>query len=371
MSEQKHPEIEENDIWRELAAREDLMAAIKHLEIISRRRVENIFAGSYRSAFQGLGMDFAEVRPYQLGDEVRWIDWNVSARMDELYIKQYTEERERTVILVWDGSASMDFGSHWRSKREVGAELGMLLALSAAANHDRVGLLIFSDGVDLFIPPGRGRKHTMRMIREILSYHPPPATQNREQINVTTALQFLYRVAPRHAIAFVMSDFLGQSDEVAWQMLARRCEVIPVIIRDLFEASIDLDRETLIRSTIPVSLWLSFAIMSLLWIGFAQLLALPWWWSVSISAVLCGLFALFSHTRNTRAIYLLQDLETSKLHIVDLRKRPSLTIKPGLDSLRESFQRLSLDVIELQTDVDIVSELRRFFARRRRRSVHF
>jgi hypothetical protein len=168
-----------------------------------------------------------------------------------------------------------------------------------------------------------------------------------------------------------MSDFLGQSDEVAWQMLARRCEVIPVIIRDLFEASIDLDRETLIRSTIPVSLWLSFAIMSLLWIGFAQLLALPWWWSVSISAVLCGLFALFSHTRNTRAIYLLQDLETSKLHIVDLRKRPSLTIKPGLDSLRESFQRLSLDVIELQTDVDIVSELRRFFARRRRRSVHF
>src|SRR5687768_5949171 len=146
----------------------DILKKIRHLELKTRGMVNTAFSGQYRSVFKGRGMNFDEVRMYQPGDEVRSIDWNVTARMGEPYVKKFTEERELTVILVVDVSASGNFGSVHMSKRELAAEVACVLAFSAIRNNDKVGLILFSDHVELFIPPKKGRSHTLRIIREIL-----------------------------------------------------------------------------------------------------------------------------------------------------------------------------------------------------------
>src|SRR5438093_5081922 len=150
----------------------DILKKIRHLELKTRGFVETAFAGQYRSVFKGRGMNFEEVREYQPGDEVRSIDWNVTARMGHPFIKKFTEEREMTVMLVVDVSASGDFGSVSLSKRELAAEVACLLAFSAIRNNDKVGLTLFTDRVELFIPPKKGRSHTLRLIREILFFEP-------------------------------------------------------------------------------------------------------------------------------------------------------------------------------------------------------
>src|SRR4051794_17737899 len=180
----------------------DIIKKIRRLELRTRRFVENAFSGQYHSVFKGRGMNFDEFRPYQIGDEVRTIDWNVTARTGETYVRKYVEERELTVLLLVDLSASEGFGSRQASKREIAAEVASLLAFCAIRNNDKVGLELFTGRVELFVPPRKGRTHTLRLIREILFFEPVDRSTN-----LAEALTFLNRVTTRRAVVFLLSDF--------------------------------------------------------------------------------------------------------------------------------------------------------------------
>src|SRR2546425_8157380 len=184
----------------------EILKKIRQIEIRTNRLVSEPLAGQYHSVFKGQGMNFDEVREYQPGDEVRAIDWNVTARMNHPFIKKFVEERELTVMLVVDRSGSGLFGSVAQSKRELAAEIASVLAFSAIRNNDKVGLLLFSAGVEKFIPPRKGRKHVLRVIREILFYEP-----RKRATDLNSALEFMLRVLPHRAIVVILSDFLGQS----------------------------------------------------------------------------------------------------------------------------------------------------------------
>lgn len=211
----------------------ELLKAVRHLEIVARRAVNDHLAGQYHSVFKGRGMDFQDVRAYQPGDDIRVIDWNVSARTNELHVKQFVEERELTVFLLVDASASQLFGSRHRRKRETAAQLAALIAFSAVRNNDRVGLIVFTDKVETCIPPRKGRKHVLRVIKEILD---PKMESNKTSISA--ALQYLVRVSNKRSLAFVISDFLDTDFERAFKVAHRRHELIPLVIRDPMEASI-------------------------------------------------------------------------------------------------------------------------------------
>ncbi len=182
----------------------EILKKIRQIELRTNRIVTETLAGQYHSVFKGQGMNFDEVREYQPGDDVRAIDWNVTARMNHPFIKKFVEERELTLMLVVDVSGSGLFGSQSQSKRELAAEVGSVLAFSAIRNNDKVGLILFSDEVEKFIPPRKGRKHVLRVIREILFFEP-----RRRGTNLRNALEFMMRVTPHRAIAVVISDFIG------------------------------------------------------------------------------------------------------------------------------------------------------------------
>ena len=184
----------------------DILKKIRQIEIRTNRLVSETLAGQYHSVFKGQGMNFDEVREYQPGDDVRSIDWNVTARMNHPFIKKFVEERELTVMLVVDLSGSGLFGSVAQSKRELAAEMASVLAFSAIRNNDKVGLILFSEGVEKFIPPRKGRRHVLRVIREILFYEP-----QRRGTDLNSTLEFMLRVLPHRAIVVILSDFLGQT----------------------------------------------------------------------------------------------------------------------------------------------------------------
>ena len=184
-----------------------LMQRVRRIEIKTRALSNNIFAGEYHSAFKGRGMSFAEVREYQPGDDVRDIDWNVSARFDRTYVKVYEEERELTVMLLIDISASLDFGSREVSQREQLTEIAATLAFSAMRNNDKIGALFFSDNVELYIPPAKGKGHILRIIRELLTISP-----KGRGTNIGAGLEYFLRVMRKKSVAFLMSDFLDQED---------------------------------------------------------------------------------------------------------------------------------------------------------------
>src|SRR3989454_4668832 len=184
----------------------EILKKIRQIEIRTNRLVSETLAGQYHSIFKGQGMNFDEVREYQPGDDVRSIDWNVTARMNHPFIKKFVEERELTVMLVVDLSGSGLFGSVAQSKRELAAEIASVLAFSAIRNNDKVGLILFSEGVEKFIPPRKGRKHVLRVIREVLFYEP----RNRGT-DLNGALEFMLRVLPHRSIVVILSDFLGQT----------------------------------------------------------------------------------------------------------------------------------------------------------------
>lgn len=211
----------------------ELLRKIRKIEITTSKLVTNELAGRYNSVFKGRGMAFEEVRPYSPGDDVRVIDWNVSARMNEPYIKRFAEERDRTVMLLVDMSASGLFGSGTQSKREITAEVAALVAFSAIKNDDRVGLIVFTDEIELFVPPKKGKKHVLRVIREILSFEP-----GSPRTDLVVGLEYLRKVARRRAVAFVVSDFLDDGWERAMKIAARRHDVVPVVIADPLEESI-------------------------------------------------------------------------------------------------------------------------------------
>jgi uncharacterized protein (DUF58 family) len=213
----------------------ELINKIRRIEIRTKRLVNDSYAGEYHSVFKGRGMEFDEVRPYQVGDEIRTIDWNVTARTGQPYVKRYVEERELTVMLVVDASASENFGSVNRFKRELAAELTAVLSFAATTNNDRVGLLIFTDQIELFIPPRKGRRHVLRLIRELLAFEP----QSRGT-DIKMALEKVNQILKRRSIIFLVSDFLAEPESYrqALAITNRRHDLIAVDLNDPLEKNI-------------------------------------------------------------------------------------------------------------------------------------
>lgn len=208
----------------------ELIKRIRKLEIATRKAVTSVLGGQYHSVFKGRGMAFSEVRQYQPGDEVRTIDWNVTARMNDAYVKVFTEERELTVMLLVDVSASELFGSKERSKAEVAAEVAAAIAFSAIANNDRVGLILFSDRVEKVVPPRKGRSHVLRMVSDILSFEP-----EGKGTDLAAALTYMTHVAKRKSVAFLVSDFLAEGYEKPLRIVARKHDLVPCVIVDPLE----------------------------------------------------------------------------------------------------------------------------------------
>jgi uncharacterized protein (DUF58 family) len=205
----------------------ELVKKLKKIEIYTSRLANDQLAGSYHSVFKGRGMAFSEVRQYQPGDDVRFIDWNVSARMNDTYVKVFTEEREMTVMLLVDLSASERFGSAEKPKIETVAEVAALLAFSAIKNNDRVGLILFTDRIERFVPPKKGRSHVMRVVTEILNANP-----EGEGTDLGVALDLLGGIGKRRTVAFVISDFIADQYERPLKVVSAKHDVIPIQIVD-------------------------------------------------------------------------------------------------------------------------------------------
>jgi uncharacterized protein (DUF58 family) len=211
----------------------ELMKHVRRIKVFTTRLVDEYVSGEYHSVFKGRGMEFDEVRAYVPGDDIRSIDWNVTARMGHLFVKRFCEERELTIIFLVDISGSMGFGSQARSKAEVAAELTALLALSAIKNQDKVGLILFTDRIERFIPPRKGRTAAMRLVREILA-----CEETRRRTDLDAALQFLNKVQQRRAVVFLISDFMAGGYDKNLRVAARRHDLIACPIADPREADL-------------------------------------------------------------------------------------------------------------------------------------
>ena len=211
----------------------DLLKKVRRIEIRTNRLVNESLAGEYHSVFKGRGMEFSEVREYQFGDDIRSIDWNVTSRMGHPYVKKHVEERELTVLLLVDFSASGEFGTRRQFKREIEAEICAILAFSAIKNSDRVGLIAFTDRIETFLRPRKGKDHVLRVIREILYFRP-----RGRATDLGMALQFMYRTITKRAVVFVVSDFLVQGYEQPLRVAARKHDVIAITVTDPREESL-------------------------------------------------------------------------------------------------------------------------------------
>jgi uncharacterized protein (DUF58 family) len=211
----------------------ELFKKARKIEIAARRLVDEQLAGQYHSVFKGRGLIFSDVRPYYAGDDIRTIDWNITARMNFPHVKQFVEERDRTVNLMIDMSASGYFGSRGAAKRELAAELAAVVAFSAIKNNDRVGLYIVTDRVEKFVPPKKGRRHVLRVIGEILAFEP----QSRGT-DLAAALDLLGKIARRRSVVFLVSDFLSEGWEQAMRIARQRHELVPVVVGDPLESQL-------------------------------------------------------------------------------------------------------------------------------------
>lgn len=286
----------------------EIFKQVRQIHIRTSRLVNDVFAGQYHSAFKGQGMEFAEVREYVPGDDVRSIDWNVTARLGQPFIKRYVEERELTVMLLVDLSASGQFGTVQRLKTEIATELCAVLALSAITNNDKVGLILFTDQIEKFIPPQKGKHHVLRVIREVLYFQP----QHRGT-DVGLALEYLHSVSRRHVVSFLISDFLASGYEKPLRIANRRHDIIPVTISDRREA--ELPRIGLLR---------------------------------------------------------LQDLESGEAVVIDtnsaaVRRTYRQRQEAAVLQRQQLFQSLGIDAIDVCTDEPYMNPMMRFFRRRERR----
>lgn len=211
---------------------EELIKRIRQIQIYTSRAVDASFAGQYESVFKGRGMQFDEVREYMPGDEIRTIDWNVTARTGRPFIKRFVEEREMTVLFAVDLSASGEFGTVSKLKNELAAEFCAVLAFAAAKNNDKVGLLIFTDRIELFIPPKKGSRHILRLIRELLGF-----TMPKRRTNIPLALDYIAKVVRKRATVFLVSDFIGADFQKPLSLLNKRHDVIAVPVRDRVEVA--------------------------------------------------------------------------------------------------------------------------------------
>jgi uncharacterized protein (DUF58 family) len=235
----------------------EIIRRVREIQVRTGRQVADVLAGEYVSVFRGSGIEFEEVRPYLPGDDIRTIDWNVTARMGEPFVKRYVEERQLTLMLMADISASQEFGSGRRSKREAAAELCALLAFSATRNDDKVGLTLFHDGIEQFIPPRKGQRHALRVVREVLAHgreetlaareaerlaerrrNARPAALRRRGTSIGGAVEFFLSVTPRRSVCFVVSDFIDSGWERALRTANRKHDVIAVLITDPRELEI-------------------------------------------------------------------------------------------------------------------------------------
>lgn len=236
----------------------EILRRVREIQVRTGRQVADVLAGEYVSVFKGRGMEFEEVRPYVAGDDIRTIDWNVTARTGAAYVKRYVEERQLTLMLMADVSASQDFGSNTRSKREAAAELCALLAFSATRNDDKVGLTLFHGDIEQYIPPRKGQKHALRVVREVLAHGSEPEGSRtterwlqrlrrsgtrrprppREATDIGHALEFLMQVRSRRTICFVVSDFLDDGFEHAMVAANRKHDVIAVLVTDPGELAV-------------------------------------------------------------------------------------------------------------------------------------
>ena len=209
----------------------ELVKKIRYIQIYTSKAVNDVLAGEYHSVFKGQGMEFDEVRAYQPGDDIRTIDWNVTARTGHPYVKRYVEEREITVFFLVDLSASGAFGSREKLKNEIAAEFCALLAFSAIKNNDKVGLIIFTDTIELFIPPAKGTSHVLRLVRELL-YFDQGQKRQRAGTDIASALNYLGRVLHKRGVVFLVSDFIDHDFEKPFGVLARRHDLIAVTVSD-------------------------------------------------------------------------------------------------------------------------------------------
>lgn len=287
---------------------EELAKKIRILQITTRKVVNDVLAGEYGSVFRGRGMEFDEVREYMPGDEIRSIDWNVTARTGTPYVKRFVEERELTVMFVVDLSASGEFGSVDKLKNEVAAEFCSLLAFSAVKNNDKVGLIVFTDQIEMYIPPKKGTQHVLRVIRELLDFKPRQASTDIEG-----ALDFLGKVIKKRSVVFLVSDFQAEDFEKPMRVIGKRHDLIAVTVVD--------PREVRLPN-----------------VGLVEL----------------------------------EDAETGEIVLVDtgsasIRKKYERLGREQSDRFRELFASMDVDQIEVMTDRDYVPNLVRFFHSRERR----
>jgi len=286
----------------------ELAKKIRYIRIRTSKAVNDVLAGQYQSVFKGRGMEFEEVREYQPGDEIRTIDWNVTARTGKPYVKRFVEERELTVVFLVDMSASGAFGSSRQTKNDVAAELCALLAFSAIKNNDKVGLIVFTDEVEMFIPPKKGVSHVLRVIRELLYFKPAQV-----RTNMATALDYLGRVTTKRCVVFLISDFQSEGFERSMRVLGKRHDLIAVSITD--------PREVRMPDV--------------------------------------GLIEL-------------EDAETGQTVLIDtgsakVRKEYEGLGRERSDRLKEIFSSMGVDQIPISTGADYVADLVRFFLVRERR----
>ena len=287
---------------------EEILKKIRRIAIISKKSSSEVFSGEYHSAFKGRGMEFSEVREYYPGDETRFIDWNVSSRMGKIYVKQFVEERELTVILAVDLSSSLDFFSGKKSKKDIAAEISAIIAFTANNNKDKVGLLIFTDKVEMYIPPKRGKSHLLRIIKEILTFRP----ENRST-SIENGLTYLNKVIKKKAIIFLISDFIDSDFSLPLRISGRKHDLIAINIADKRE------------KTIP-----------------------------------------------EKGIFRMRDNETGEEFLVDFSstetKRKFRNITSGKKrDLEEMFSKYNVDAIEIFSDQDYEKPLFNFFLKRRKK----
>ena len=208
----------------------ELLKKVRKIEIKTRRLSNNIFGGEYHSAFKGRGMTFSEVRSYQFGDDVRTIDWNVTARYNEPFVKVFEEERELTLMLIVDVSSSALFGTDSALKKNILTEISATLAFSALQNNDKVGLILFSDQIELYIPPSKGKTHVLRIIRELIEFKPLS-----KKTDINSALEFLNRVMKKKSIAFLLSDFISSDYEKSLKIVSKKHDLTGIKVYDKFE----------------------------------------------------------------------------------------------------------------------------------------
>ena len=314
------------------AVPKEILKRVQQIQIRTSHLVNDALSGEYVSVFKGQGMEFQEVREYQPGDEIRTIDWNVTARTGKPFVKRFAEERELTVMLLVDASLSGQFGTTGRTKSDLAAEICAVLAFSAIKNNDKVGLIIFTDQIEKFVPPKKGKRHVLRVIRELLAFEP-----ERGQTDIKLAVEYLSQVTTRRCVAFLVSDFIAENYEKALRIASRRHDVIAITMTDPREVALPE------REPPPLFLRLLGPLGSLIW------------WLV-----------------RPPTIFELEDVETGETLLIDGADENT---SRGFGILGEkqaqeregAFRSMGVDYMDIRTDRPYLEAILRFFRMRERR----